>query len=45
VSSDAVEMRVLMEGPQPYLREIEDALRAAGIASEIVRPPHGCGSG
>ena len=42
---DAAEMRVLMEGPRTYLREIEEALRAAGIASEVVRPPHGCGSG
>lgn len=41
----ALEMRVLMEGPRSYLREIEEALRAAGIASEVVRPPHGCGSG
>ncbi|MBK9385949.1 MAG: hypothetical protein IPN34_14150 [Planctomycetes bacterium] len=45
MSSEAPDVRVLMEGPRSYLREIEDALRAAGIASEIVRPPHGCGSG
>jgi hypothetical protein len=45
MSIDAAEVRVLMEGPRSYLREIEEALRAAGIASEVVRPPHGCGSG
>jgi hypothetical protein len=45
VSLETNEMRVLMEGPRAYLREIEEVLRSAGIASEIVRPPADCGTG
>ena len=45
VSEGEIETSVLMQGAHAALREVEGLLRESGIASEIVRPPEGCGSG
>ncbi len=43
--SQPTEARLVMEGPRPYLQEIERVLQKQDIESWIVAPPEGCGNG